>query len=374
MKKMKFTFLIFRNGMKILSAVFLLLLVACSKEDLDPVVQEGYLTNDQGNNFKSTGSNNGYYWSLYREGGSGSISFGSGGNFSISYSNVNDIVGGKGWNPGSSSRNIGYNIGALSGSYNFVGVYGWTTNPLIEYYVAEKGSVTGGSSIGSVSANGHNYSSYTQQRVNAPSIQGTQTFWQYKDTWGGAPTGSNQTVSMSPHVSHWQSSGGHGWGSNNYQILALEAWGGKSGYINATVWDAGGGSSSGGSSSGGSSSGGSSGGGGSCTLTLRARSTDGQGQVHLIVGSNTVATWTLGTSMSNHSVTLWSSRGDCRVEFFNDASGRDVQVDYLQVCGSTRQAENQSYNTAVWQNGSCGGSNSEWMHCNGSIGFGSVNY
>jgi len=78
--------------------------------------------------------------------------------------------------------------------------------------------------------------------------------------------------------------------------------------------------------------------------------------------------------MSDKSVTLWSSKGDCYVEFYNDASGRDVQVDYLKVCGSTRQAESQSYNTAVWQNGSCGGSNSEWMHCNGKIGFGNVSY
>jgi endo-1,4-beta-xylanase len=348
------------------SAVILLLFAGCTKQDFNEDSQGNYQSGytQEDSPLKSTGSNNGYFWSLYQEGGSASISFGSGGNFAISYSNVNDVVGGKGWNPGSSSRNIGYNIGSLSGSYNFVGVYGWTTNPLIEYYVAEKGSVTGGTSIGSVSANGHTYSSYTQQRVNAPSIQGTQTFWQYKDTWGGAPTGSNQTVSMSPHVSHWQSAGGHGWGSNNYQILALEAWGGKSGYINATVWDAGGGSSSGGSS----------GGGGSCTLTLRARSTDGQGQVHLIVGGNTVGTWTLGTSYGTHSVTLWSSRGDARVEFFNDASGRDVQVDYLSVCGSTRQAESQGTNTGVWQNGSCGGSYSEWLHCNGYIDFGNVSY
>ena len=38
----------------------------------------------------------------------------------------------------------------------------------------------------------------------------------------------------------------------------------------------------------------------------------------------------------------------------------------------TRQAENQTYNTAVWQNNSCGGSNSEWMHCGGAIGFGNT--
>jgi hypothetical protein len=78
--------------------------------------------------------------------------------------------------------------------------------------------------------------------------------------------------------------------------------------------------------------------------------------------------------MSNYSVTLWSSKGNTRVEFYNDASGRDVQVDYLQVCGSARQAESQYTNTAVWQNSSCGGHNSEWMHCNGYIDFGDTNY
>lgn len=184
---------------------------------------------------EAQGTINGWFWSLYREGGSASITHGSGGNFAISYSNVNDVVGGKGWSTGA-SRNIGYNVGALSGSYNFVGIYGWTTNPLIEYYVAEKGSMTGGTSFGSMSSDGHTYSCYKSQRVNAPSIIGTATFWQYKDTWGGAPTGSNQKVSMGNHINNWRSRGGQGFGNHNYQILALEAWGNRSGYINATVW------------------------------------------------------------------------------------------------------------------------------------------
>lgn len=184
----------------------------------------------------ATGSNNGYFWSLYREGGSASITFpNGGGNFQITYSGVNDVVGGKGWSTGS-SRTIGYNVGYLSGSYNFVGIYGWTTNPLIEYYVAEKGSMTGGTSFGSMSSDGHTYSCYKSQRVNAPSIIGTATFWQYKDTWGGAPTGQNGKVTMGNHINNWRNRGGQGFGSHNYQILAIEAWGGKSGTINATVW------------------------------------------------------------------------------------------------------------------------------------------
>jgi len=40
--------------------------------------------------------------------------------------------------------------------------------------------------------------------------------------------------------------------------------------------------------------------------------------------------------------------------------------------GSTRQSENQLTNTGVWQNGSCGGSNSAWLHCNGYIDYGAV--
>jgi endo-1,4-beta-xylanase len=214
-----------------LSAAALLLLASCSEQnEVKPKADVS---------LKSTGTDHGYFWSLYREGGSGSISFPQAGtyagNFQITYSGVNDIVGGKGWSTGS-SRTINYNIGYLSGSYDFVGVYGWTTNPLIEYYVAEKGSMTGGTSFGTMSSDGHTYSCYKSQRVNAPSIIGTATFWQYKDTWGGSSTGSNRAVNMGNHINNWRNRGGQGFGSHNYQIFAIEAWGGKSGTINATVW------------------------------------------------------------------------------------------------------------------------------------------
>ncbi|MVT09070.1 glycoside hydrolase [Chitinophaga sp. ysch24] len=214
------------------------LLTSCNKENASAPEppgerQTGFIKDDV--TPEDQGTINGYFWSLYREGGSASITHGSGGNFAISYSNVNDVVGGKGWNPGS-ARTVGYNVGALSGSYNFVGVYGWTTNPLIEYYVAEMGSVTGGTYVNTMSSDGHSYSFYKSLRVDAPSIIGTATFWQYKDTWGGASTAQNRSVNMANHINNWRNTGGQGFGSYNYMILALEAWGGKSGYINATVW------------------------------------------------------------------------------------------------------------------------------------------
>jgi endo-1,4-beta-xylanase len=188
----------------------------------------------------STGWDHGYYWQLYYVGGSASISFpGAGqypGNFACSWNNVQDVVAGKGWNPGS-ARNIGYNCGALSGGYNFFGIYGWTTSPLIEYYVCEMGSVTYGASyVNSITSDGHTYGFYKHQQVNKPSIIGTATFWQYLDQWGGGSTGSSRSVNMNNHINNWRSRGGQGFGSYNLQILAVEAYNYKSGYCNATVW------------------------------------------------------------------------------------------------------------------------------------------
>lgn len=184
-------------------------------------------------NGNGTGSNNGFYYSLYSSGGSAKMTLGSGGNYGLSWSGVNDVVGGKGWNPGS-ARTDGYNVGYANG-YNNISIYGWFTNPLAEYYVVEFGSNANGSNRGSVSSDGHTYTTYEHQQVNQPSIQGTQTFNQYIDQWGGSSTGSNHTVTMSNHINHWKSLG-MSVGNYNYQILAMEAWGGRSGSGNATVW------------------------------------------------------------------------------------------------------------------------------------------
>src|SRR5690606_23394191 len=125
------------------------------------------------------------------------------------------------------------------------------------------------------------------------------------------------------------------------------------------------GSNNGGGNNGGGNNGGSSsaGGGGGKTIVVRARGTSGQENITLKVNNTTVASWRLSTGMSNYTATTNLSGGSV-VEFTNDADGRDVQVDYLSVNGQVRQAEDQTYNTGVYQNGSCGGGNgrSEWLH------------
>ncbi|WP_250463307.1 cellulose binding domain-containing protein [Microbulbifer litoralis] len=133
-----------------------------------------------------------------------------------------------------------------------------------------------------------------------------------------------------------------------------------------------GGSSSSSSSSGSSSSSSGSGSGGNSFL-VRARGTSGQESVTLAVGGTALETWTLAGNMQDYTATS-ALGGEITLEFTNDnGTDRDVQVDYIQVNGETRQAEDQAVNTGAWGNDSCGGgSNSEWLHCSGYIGFGAV--
>lgn len=229
------------------AAIVTLLLYSCSKDVDNDYLPEngeafdkarydnGYISDD-----RTDGYNKGYFWTIYKEGGWGRLRFPNanqyGGNFEIEYKDNQDIVGGKGWSTGA-GRTINYNIGLLQGSYNFVGVYGWTRSPLIEYYVVEKGNISGQNQNRNFNANGKNYSFKKQVRSNAPSILGTRTFYQFISQHGNAPTGSNQKVNMQAHINHWNKHGGQNKLSNfDYQVFGIESYTGKWGKINATVW------------------------------------------------------------------------------------------------------------------------------------------
>ncbi|MCW8126553.1 endo-1,4-beta-xylanase [Microbulbifer halophilus] len=113
-----------------------------------------------------------------------------------------------------------------------------------------------------------------------------------------------------------------------------------------------------------------SGSGGDDTVVVRALGTTGSESITLRVGGTDVQSWTLSTAMADYTATTELS-GDVTVAFTNDNDDADVRIDYVEVNGQVRQAEDRSENTGAWGNDQCGGgSNSEWLHCNGYINFG----
>jgi len=311
----------------------------------------------------SSGSCGSYWYTHWTNGGSASFNCNGSNGFSLSFSGAS-FVSGIGWSSGG-SRTISFS-GSCSGCNWGPGVYGWQRNPLIEYYIGK----SGGSSAGSYNCDGNSYNLNIDRRYGQPSIDGTSDFDQYN--CNGPRSG---TKDMGCHFNAWRNMG-KGGSSQDYMVVMVESWSGGSGSANVTIGGGGGGGGSTTTTSGGgggstTTSGGGGGGGGSVPITVRGRSTDGQGRIDVRVGGNTITTWTLGTGMANWETSTQYS-GGLTVCFTNDTDNRDVQIDYVVVGGQTRQSENQSYNTGVWQDGSCGGSNSEWLHCNGCIGYGDV--
>lgn len=328
----------------------------------------------------ATGTHNGFFYSFWKDSGSATMTLLSGGRYSSQWNNsTNNWVGGKGWNPGSSSRVISYsgNYGGSNSQNTYLALYGWTRSPLIEYYVIESygsynpASCSGGTDYGSFQSDGATYNVRRCQRVNQPSIDGNATFYQYFSVRNPKKGFGNisGTITFANHANFWASRGLN-LGNHDYQILATEGYqstGSSDLTVSAGPINT---SSSAANNSSATSSTGTSAGSGS--IVVRARGVTGSEHIFLRVGGVNVGSWTLSTSYQNY-VYTGSASGDINVQYDNDSGSRDVQVDYIQVNGETRQAEDMTYNTAFYTNGSCGGGgNSEMMHCNGVIGFGST--
>lgn len=191
-----------------------------------------------------TGVHNGYFFTFWKDGGEACMRLGTAGQYSTRYdlAGRRNLVAGKGWRTGSPSRRIGYRAERFdAGSNSYLTLYGWSVDPLIEYYVVDSWGTSfkppgpGVQVLGTVHSDGGTYEIYRTQRVQQPSIRGRQTFHQY---WSvrteRRPLGAPATITFTNHVNAWRTLGMK-LGRMNYQVVATEGFG-STGGSDVTVW------------------------------------------------------------------------------------------------------------------------------------------
>ena len=161
------------------------------------------------------GTHGGYDFEFWVDSGNGTMTLTDGGTFSCQWSNINNILfrKGKKFDQTKTYQQLGnisirYGVEFYPNGNSYLCVYGWTTDPLVEYYIIESWGdwrPPGAQSKGRINVDGGTYDVYETTRVQQPSIIGTATFQQYWSVRTEKKTSG--VVSVSEHFAAWERMG-----------------------------------------------------------------------------------------------------------------------------------------------------------------------
>ena len=161
------------------------------------------------------GTIDGYDYELWKDRGTTDMTLTGGATFTCNWSDINNALFriGKKFDCTKTWEELGeitidYGADYFPVGNSYLCVYGWTRDPLVEYYVVQSWGnwrPPGAAAIATVEIGDSTYDIYETERVNQPSIDGTQTFKQYWSVRKGKRT--EDTICLTDHFRVWEEQG-----------------------------------------------------------------------------------------------------------------------------------------------------------------------
>ena len=134
-----------------------------------------------------------YHYEIWYQGGNNSLTYYDNGTYKASWSGTSDFLARVGFKydekqtyeqVGPIDAYFNWKKQGSAGGYNYIGIYGWTVDPLVEYYIVDDwfnkpGANLLGQRKGEFTVDGDTYEIWQNTRIQQPSIKGEATFPQY---------------------------------------------------------------------------------------------------------------------------------------------------------------------------------------------------